>query len=46
MTADYAITEGLALKGTVNYETFDGDGVLTGVERDTVSGFIRLQRSF
>lgn len=46
MTADYAITEGLALKATVNYETFDGNVLIGNVERDTTSGFIRLQRSF
>uniref|UniRef100_UPI003A958E7C porin n=1 Tax=Hoeflea sp. TaxID=1940281 RepID=UPI003A958E7C len=46
MTADYAITSGLALKGTVNYEMFDGNANIGSIERDTVSGFIRLQRSF
>jgi len=46
MTADYAITSGLALKGTVNYEMFDGNANIGNIERDTVSGFIRLQRSF
>lgn len=46
MTADYAITEGLALKATVNYETFDGNALIGNIERDTTSGFIRLQRSF
>ena len=45
-TADYAITEGLALKATANYEKFDGAGVIAGVERESMTGFIRLQRSF
>ena len=45
-TADYAVTSGLALKATVNYEVFDGNAVVGNIERDTVSGFIRLQRSF
>jgi hypothetical protein len=45
-TADYAITSGLALKATVNYETYDSSAAVGTVERDSVTGFIRLQRSF
>lgn len=45
-TADYAITDGLALKATVNYEVFDGDANVANIERESVIGFIRLQRSF
>ncbi|MGJ8569861.1 MAG: porin [Hoeflea sp.] len=46
MTADYAVTQGLALKGTVNYEVFDGNALVGNVERESITGFIRLQRSF
>ncbi len=39
VTADYAITEGLALKATVNYNDIDNVD-------DYWDGFVRLQRSF
>jgi hypothetical protein len=45
-TADYNITTGLDLKATVNYEVFDGNATIGNLERDSVTGFIRLQRSF
>nr|CAD6610512.1 porin [Rhizobium sp. TCK] len=39
LTVDYAITEGLAMKTTVNYNDFDGAD-------EYWNGFVRLQRSF
>jgi hypothetical protein len=45
-TADYKITTGLDLKATVNYEVFDGNALIGNIERDSVTGFLRLTRSF
>jgi hypothetical protein len=43
VTADYAITEGLTAKATVNYTDVDLDDLGDG---DRWDGFVRLQRSF
>jgi hypothetical protein len=45
-TADYAITSGLAFKATVNYEMLDGNAIVGNVQRDSITGYVRLQRSF
>nr|CAD6420215.1 porin [Rhizobium sp. Q54] len=39
LTVDYAVTEGMAVKVTANYNDFDG-------EDEFVDGFVRLQRNF
>ncbi|CAD7044196.1 porin [Pseudorhizobium endolithicum] len=39
LTVDYALTEGMAVKVTANYNDFDG-------EDEFVNGFVRLQRNF
>jgi|EndMetStandDraft_8_1072994.scaffolds.fasta_scaffold05962_3 hypothetical protein len=44
VTLDYAITDGLAFKTTVNYTKADDDG--TGADDDVWNGFVRLQRTF
>ncbi|NRP21404.1 Outer membrane protein IIIA [Ensifer adhaerens] len=43
LTLDYAITEGLATRVSVQYEDTDTVG---GGSNDEVKGFVRLQRNF
>ncbi len=45
LTADYAITENLAFKTTVNYTDVDIDNGVAG-DGDRWDGFVRLQRDF
>jgi len=40
LTVDYAVTPGMAVKVTANYNDFDGD------DEEFVNGFVRLQRNF